>query len=144
MLFIALFACQPTEVVSACTNDAQCERRCVDGDCILADCLSSDECDLHEYCLDGTCVNGCTEDEDCLAGEACIDQECASSGCRDTHLDCGYGEHCQQGECVPSSFPMCQPCGYEDWQSTPNGEQECILANFTHFSGDNCQKMTKT
>ena len=131
MFFLGWFACQQVEVTPACTNDAQCERRCVDGSCILADCLSSVDCNLHEYCLDGDCIAGCAEQSDCIAGEDCIENECQPSGCQDTHLDCGYGEHCQQGECVVSSFPMCQPCGYEDWQSTPNGVQECILANFT-------------
>jgi hypothetical protein len=132
-IVIWLFSCSfgKPEPQPECYNDAQCDGRCVDNHCVIAECRSSLDCDLYQYCQEGECQAGCQEESDCFAGEDCIDAECQTVGCEVAQLDCSYGEDCVGGSCVASDFPLCEPCRYTDWQTTPNGVQECIIYSYT-------------
>ena len=131
MLVIWLLSCIGSEAQPECTNNAQCEGLCVDEKCVVADCISSVDCPLQEFCQEGECLGGCEQEADCFAGQVCEDSECVDGGCRLAQLDCNYAEDCIDSVCEPSTFPLCSPCGFEEWQDTPNGEQECILYNFS-------------
>ena len=112
-----------------CVHDAECDERCINGACVAAECYRNADCAYGHRCTDQGCVSGCDEAADCAAGESCIDAVCEPAACQLTSTDCGYGERCVDSECQPEGFPHCQPCAYEDWLTSPNGSQECILYN---------------
>jgi hypothetical protein len=131
MVVLGLLSCFVSQNEADCTNNAQCDGICIEGQCVLADCITSLDCALQEYCQAGECQTGCAESSDCLAGQQCSNSECIERSCRTAQLDCDYGEDCIENACQPSDFPLCHLCGFEEWQNSPNGEQECILYNFT-------------
>ncbi|MBI5524907.1 MAG: hypothetical protein HY897_01090 [Deltaproteobacteria bacterium] len=47
-------------------------------------------------------VSGCRTDNECPAGQDCVNGECmpGGDGCRSS-LECGPGEDCESGDCVP-------------------------------------------
>ena len=131
-MWLLLLSCIQESSEPECLNSTQCDGLCIDGECISVECLGNLDCPFQEQCVVGTCQEGCSQAGDCLAGQECVEGVCQQdSSCRTAQLDCKYGEDCIEGSCVPSSFPNCQPCTFEDWQNTPNGEQECIIYTYS-------------
>lgn len=113
--FIGVFAaaCTGSAAKIECASITDCAEQqiCADeGVCEDVDCVDSEDCDVGEYCTDDhECEDGCADDGDCPAGERCDDNECEPYGCRDTQLDCEYGQFCDQvtGQCYDSDFQEC-------------------------------------
>lgn len=118
---------QETLAPGACVNNTDCEDNelCIAETCQTVQCTTSSECGLGQYCNDTfSCTDGCAEDSDCVAGESCdtLVNTCVSYGCRDTQLDCGYGELCDptSGQCYTDTAPHCESC--ESSLDCPGGE----------------------
>jgi hypothetical protein len=119
-LLLLLSACDGSKAAEECVQNGDCEegQACIDGSCATVDCLSSAGCDIQQYCGDDfTCKDGCDADEDCFAGERCdtSTNTCRDYGCRDTQLDCDYGQICDvvSGQCYDwaEDHPGADLCG---------------------------------
>lgn len=114
-----------------CLSDENCNEgeRCVDNTCIPfciedVDCDDANSCTV-DICLDGICVNEevvCEDDGDLCTTEACDPQ----SGCASTPVDCNEGEVCDPntGECVP--IPTCRGDPDCDDGLFCNGRETCV------------------
>ncbi len=116
------FGCSSADKAVPCSKNSECEvgQVCLEEECKTVECISSAECDIGKHCTaDYTCTAGCEEDTDCLAGETCNDGTCEAYGCRNTQLDCGYGEFCDPttGQCYPDDSGACSVC---DPSTDPN------------------------
>lgn len=108
---IALTGCNPNNSNTIeCTDHGQCGelQACIDNKCTDVQCLSSTDCELSSYCVgEGpnafSCKEGCSTNDDCLAGENCNVESntCEAYGCRSTTLDCPAGQSCDEatGDC---------------------------------------------
>jgi len=145
-----LVGCSDAEKAVACSQNSDCDvgQVCKNDECASAECLSSTECKVGEHCSASfECTTGCEDDTDCVAGESCSDGTCAAYGCRNTHLDCDYGEFCDTttGLCYPDDSGSCEPCDPGSdancYASTERGtcdstggcpaNQECYVAEWT-------------
>ncbi|MFK7929258.1 MAG: hypothetical protein AB8H79_13780 [Myxococcota bacterium] len=123
LLTLAFLSSCGTRAPLGCIDNGDCEEReaCVLEVCQPVECLSSTECGIREYCDDETfvCRAGCLEDEDCRAGEACETETntCEVYGCRNTELDCAFGETCSavSGECIYDNRGHCDSCTVDFW-----------------------------
>ena len=101
---------------AGCADLQVCARPSADrpGVCTNVECVTNEQCALGNFCNEAGyfCEPGCTSDLDCRAGETCdtTTNTCNAYGCRDTNLDCGYGEFCENGSCVENGRPFCEPC----------------------------------
>jgi len=115
LALVALTGCKAKECETSenCAPGTVCS---AGGTCIPLGCTSSDDCEVGTYCdLDqGACTAGCNSDNDCLPSMECdVEQrECIQPGCRNTKLDCGVGEFCNElsGECFDAGNAYCRPC----------------------------------
>jgi len=112
---LTLSGCTGKEEAVQCASNTDCDAGsvCVEGECKSPECLTSSDCNIGEHCSASfECTTGCTADTDCVAGESCSDGTCAPYGCRDTHLDCNYGEFCDTttGLCYPDESGICDSC----------------------------------
>lgn len=118
-LLLLAVGCGEREIPE-CLDHGDCGEReaCIADRCERVACLDNGHCELQQYC-DPTadayvCLDGCTGDDDCPAGEACeaASHSCHPADCRDTVLDCAYGEICDQasGSCVVDERAHCQLC----------------------------------
>jgi Cys-rich repeat protein len=120
-----------------CIDNGQCGefQACFVDVCLDVECLTSAVCDIGEYCnLDGySCVEGCLDNSDCRAGETCNAETttCEAYGCRNTELDCGVGQECDQttGECLDvQACGNCDPQNINSCNTGPNsGTQSYCL-----------------
>ena len=141
--------CSTAKEAPPCTSNSDCTegQACVEKECKTVDCLSSSDCALGEHCDEKyTCSTGCDESTDCLAGQTCISGTCLDYGCRDTHLDCAYGEFCDTttGLCYPDDSNTCGDCDpgtdancfavYEQGPCSSTGScprgQECYISEY--------------
>jgi hypothetical protein len=113
--FTFLAACKGGGGVPECVDDGGCltGQACVEQACKDVECVSSQDCGIGHWCdvgTDHTCKEGCGVDDDCAAGKSCdVDaHECQAYGCRDTQLDCNYGETCNNGTCEKVPGPYCK------------------------------------
>lgn len=85
--------------------------RCVGGVCSAGGCDSDDDCPAGQQCLDGRCEDGdsCTSDVDCPIGESCVDGRCQPAGCT-SDMDCPVGESCVSGQCQPAGCTSDADC----------------------------------
>lgn len=115
LLFWALFA------FIGCGTDAECDEAtacsfgevCIEGQCVTKSCATSAQCPMEHTCDDGACTAGCGEDADCYPGDSCGETgTCETKDCRDTHLDCGFKEFCNEfsGECYDAGGYYCRAC----------------------------------
>lgn len=128
ILFAGLFAlvstgCSKEDKAVACEVNSDCQlgEACINGECGNPECLTSADCPLSEYCnTDYRCAAGCEGDADCVSGETCNDGNCAPAGCRDTDLDCAYGEYCDvtTGQCYDADG-VCDDCD-------PGSDTDCF------------------
>ncbi len=123
MLSFAM-GCTETVKTSECTTNKECDEGsiCVQERCRAVECMTAEDCGLGKICAENhTCTPGCEKDSDCLAGESCNEGTCAPYGCRDTQLDCNYGEICDPttGSCYPDEAGACTEC-------TPGASRTCL------------------
>jgi hypothetical protein len=79
-----------------CASDLDCAayEYCGDGTCQLSQCTSTAQCADNAICDNGTCRAGCTNTEDCAAGQVCnpVSFICEDAGC--TPNSCAPFEIC--------------------------------------------------
>jgi len=117
-LLLAFAGCKQHGSSGDCVDDGDCAegQACVNKACQVVDCVSTADCGIEQYCAkaDHTCVDGCEGDEDCPAGDSCDvgAHSCVPYGCRETQLDCDYGEVCNQDThvCEKAQGPYCKTC----------------------------------
>lgn len=144
---------------SGCSDNADCQDMevCVrtnpsrPGVCADVECVTNEHCDLGAYCSsapDYVCTPGCNADDDCRAGQTCnvSTNSCQAYGCRDTELDCAYGEFCTNGSCVADTAPHCDgscdpftpnSCGAGNACAAWNLHGSCNLSNNDSDCGNN-------
>ncbi|MCB9764407.1 MAG: hypothetical protein H6739_31830 [Alphaproteobacteria bacterium] len=113
LIALLFAACVPEP---ECTEELACPfgEVCLEGTCVEIPCNTSAQCGMEEHCVDRKCEAGCSEDADCYPGDLCDlgENTCVSRGCRDTRLDCGFKEFCNEanGECYEAGGYYCKPC----------------------------------
>lgn len=130
LLVLAMTGCTPKECETSenCAPGTVCS---VSGTCQQLACTSSTDCPVGNWCdLDkGDCSAGCVSDNDCLPSEQCdVEQrQCFTPGCRNTKLDCGFGEFCNElsGECFDAGNAYCRPCERNE-DCGNNGANICL------------------
>lgn len=111
-----LLGCQPE---FECDEDRPCEfgATCMEGVCETKSCVTSADCSMESHCDNGACTEGCAEDSDCYAGDACNAEfgTCDEAECEDSQLDCGFKEFCDttSGECHEAAY-YCDACTSND------------------------------
>lgn len=125
-------ACDPNEVVCACSESAACPEglTCVSGQC-LATCGFDYDCGPGLVCGNGQCVLACDAESPCDPGFACVGGGClvdpANPQCADSnecdglecvggfcstlcasHADCAADQLCDgtSGACIPNNAPV--------------------------------------
>ena len=88
----------------SCVTNDDCDddELCLEGECEDDDsCTTDEDCDDDEACLEGECEDddSCTTDEDCDDDEACLEGECEDDDSCTTDEDCDDDELCLEGEC---------------------------------------------
>ncbi len=77
------------------------EQVCVKGDCVEAPCENDEECPDAGYCDDdGTCHQGCRDNDGCPGEQQCIDHECQEEPPCEGDDDCEAPQYCLEGGCV--------------------------------------------
>ncbi len=112
MMGMAFFACDGD---TECSEEVSCSfgAVCIEGECITKSCSTSSQCPMAHFCDDGTCAEGCADEYDCYPGDSCTEEgTCEAKDCRDTHLDCGFKEFCNEfsGECYDAGGYYCRTC----------------------------------
>jgi len=145
LLLLTLFACNND---AECSDDDTCGfgETCIEGSCQAKSCASSSQCDMQTYCSDGSCVAGCSADEDCYPGYSCDveNSQCTASACRSSTLDCDFNEFCNTatGECYEASGYYCMDCAEDNDCSGGNDDSENICLNwgiYGNFCGVACE-----
>lgn len=145
LLALGLAACSKsvdTATQGECAGTADCPDglQCIDAACVEVQCTTSGDCGFESYCdlASYSCLDGCLEDSDCLAGDDCdeVARTCVSAGCTDTQLDCQIGEVCDRvaGQCVEDTRDHCSPCDV-----TSNNQNQCPGGECFFFDGGTCQ-----
>ncbi len=122
-----------------CGADAECDEEntcrfgqvCIEGACVTKSCATSAQCPMEHTCDDGSCTEGCGEDDDCYPGDVCGETgACEPKDCRDTRVDCGFQEFCNEftGECYEAGGYYCKIC---------NDDNDCG-GNGNHCYGGYC------
>lgn len=98
-----------------CDEETACSfgQVCVEGQCVTKSCATSAQCPMEHTCDDGTCTAGCGDESDCYPGDTCGENgTCEAKACRETHLDCGFKEFCNEfsGECYDAGGYYCKTC----------------------------------
>lgn len=129
-----------TEVT--CTETAECGfgESCLEGVCTAKSCATSAGCPVGTYCeTDGSCAVGCQSDDDCYPDQGCDGGGCVDRGCRDTSLDCAFGEFCDlaTGDCYPGNNNYCKPCIAESTDPDQCGSSENLCLGWGQY-GDFC------
>ena len=129
LLALPLSGC--VQKAPACTSTVECDggQACVESECRPVECLSSEDCSINHFCDKAyKCQEGCSSAADCLAGEECSGGECVSYGCRDTQLDCNYGEFCDTttGQCYEAEANYCKSCDATTTSSCSSGQGYCL------------------
>ncbi|MCP4806654.1 MAG: hypothetical protein GY884_15035 [Proteobacteria bacterium] len=126
--FMSFFlGCEP-EI--ECSEEIACEfgTVCEEGFCIEIPCSTSAQCGMEQYCEGRTCVDGCSVDDDSYPGDICHAESstCVERGCRDTQLDCGFSEFCNEanGECYGAGGYYCKSC--EDDSACGSDDNMCL------------------
>jgi len=116
-LLCALAALATSGCKAECEQNLNCpaDQVCTDGKCAARLCLDSSTCPMETFCSDedGTCKGGCQGDRDCYPYHRCDeDGRCVENGCRNTSLDCGLGQFCNEltGECFDAGGAYCHTC----------------------------------
>lgn len=127
LTFLMLGACG--EPAPECVDHGNCDEGevCVNSECRVAECLTSDECGYQHFC-DQTrfvCREGCRADTDCLAGQTCDkpNKTCMDAACTSTELDCPVGTFCDAvtGACYEGDLAECDTCNANNPLDCGNG-----------------------
>jgi hypothetical protein len=129
MMTFGLEACAAVEceISANCPQGKVCSEA---GLCIEVGCSSSLDCNMEEWCSDesGLCTSGCLHDRDCFPTENCdaANRTCVRPGCRNTQLDCEFGEFCNNltGECYDAGGFYCETC--ESTKDCGSGNNVCL------------------
>lgn len=126
----------PCEECAGCTSNADCPTNsvCSAGSCIPIDCCgvienhtctpyeccSNQGCPAGQSCSNNTCVPqippvdiGCTEDDDCLQTEHCVDGECVPVPCGCGSIEnhsCSLYECCTAEDCAADQLCINNTC----------------------------------
>ncbi len=125
-----------------CTDNGACNQgyACIGGTCEEVECLARSDCPYGMYCdiQDYSCQDGCRDDSDCYAGQACENRECVSASCTNTQVDCGFGEFCdlESGTCYDAGELYCQPCDSD--LECGGSENYCIQQSAGTYCGVSC------
>lgn len=128
-----------TEGECATRDDCEGDLQCIDARCVEVQCTTSADCPFETYCdiASYACVDGCQDDEDCLAGDTCDETSrvCVSAQCEDTQIDCAVGQLCDaaSGDCVEDTRPHCGSC-----DATRGGGNQCPGGECVAFAGQSC------
>ncbi len=75
------FVCEANRCESRCADDADCGAGfCQGGQCVQ--CMADEDCGEGFLCRRGLCLEPCADDLACPLFHACVDGECAPSGCQ--------------------------------------------------------------
>ena len=102
-----------TITISVTDNDEYCDMATwtFDVTCVLGEveCNVDDDCDAGEVCVDNACVPDveCNVDDDCDAGEVCVDNACVPDVECNVDDDCDAGDICVDNECVSDPDIFC-------------------------------------
>jgi hypothetical protein len=127
---LALLSCTGAEF--ECDEQTPCgfAETCVEGVCETDGCATSAQCPMENYCVEGECTAGCSEDTDCYPGSSCDAslRSCVEDECVETAVDCGYREFCNAGtgDCYDAGDLYCRPCD-EDYEC---GDGNYCLAGY--------------
>ena len=148
-LLTLLAGCGDKEAEITCTETAECGfgETCLDGVCQGRSCSSSAGCPVGSHCSGGSCVSGCEGDQDCYPDSICTEGACVARGCRNTTLDCAFGEFCDvnTGECYAASSYYCKPCVYgssDEDQCGAEGNLCYPWGQYGDFCGVECEETT--
>jgi MYXO-CTERM domain-containing protein len=95
--------CEPDVCVGVvCDPGSVCEER--DGQGVCVSLCENVQCDAHEVCENGSCVDNSCQTMGCPQGQQCIDYHCVDNPC--AGVTCQAGRFCDDGECCPS---RCDP-----------------------------------
>jgi Cys-rich repeat protein len=101
-LCICVSACGPGDRELGCIDNLECGpgEACIDGECVLPECLKNSDCPQGQICQEYRCQLDveCTQDGDCALGSICQDNHCVV-GCRNER-DCPDGWECSGNQCV--------------------------------------------
>ena len=140
---LALAGCgDPEPGLVTCEETSECAfgESCLNGVCTSRSCATSAGCPVGSFCgSGGECVAGCENTDDCYPDQVCNDGACSPRGCRDTSLDCAFGEFCDTitGECYAASGPYGEPCVAESTNPEQCGTAENVCLRFGQY-GDFC------
>ena len=100
--------CEPVEIGGSCSDDEQCKGE-------LAECVAG-KCECQP-----TCLYKSAGDDDGCGGccAACLGSECGVDGCGVSCGECGPGDVCKQGKCIPSFWVDFTTD--LDWENPPEG-----------------------
>ena len=137
ILFLGLGLATGCPTTFECDENTACGfgETCQGGVCVETRCASSAQCPMESYCLNGECLPGCAQDDDCYPGSSCdLDlRTCAEDACVDTEVDCGYREFCNTatGDCYDAGEQYCKFC---------DEDSECGEGNYCygHYCGVDC------
>ena len=131
------------------TNECAFGESCLEGVCTARSCATSAGCPIGAWCDGGSCAEGCQSDDDCYPDQGCDADAgaCIDRGCRDTSLDCAFGEFCDlaTGECYPGNNNYCKPCisGSSDADQCGSTENLCLgWGPYGDFCGVECEQTT--
>jgi hypothetical protein len=145
-LCLILLSCE--KQVGECSENVPCTgfgETCVKGKCEAQSCANNSQCGMEQYCEDGSCASGCTEDTDCYPDSFCNTEKkkCEASGCRSTTLDCDFQQFCDvsTGECYDASGYYCREC-LSDEECGGNGNTCLSWGIYGSFCGVTCETET--
>ncbi len=125
----------------SCAETTECDfgQSCLDGLCTARTCATSDGCPIGSFCKGGSCDPGCETTDDCYPDEACNEGVCEARGCRNTTLDCSFGEFCDiaTGDCYAAGNSYCEPCVADSSDADQCGSEENLCLSWGQY-GDFC------
>ena len=88
------------EIECLTSDDCNLENLCLNNACFNIDCITSDHCEEEELCFDYECIiPECESNNECESGQLCEDYVCIDFACSEENI-CPSGLQCVEGTCV--------------------------------------------